>query len=463
MSKTLIIILLFLSINAFAKDYEVKLHIENLPEDAQPLLLRIYNGNMFILDSLPNREANTVTFHVPDSITPGMLRGILGMPPYSQFSNGQPIALDFLFNREDIEIRLDFKNLLQSLEVIRSKENKIYFDFLKSDALFFQKLGLLEQVVLNYPDKDEFYQKALEYYRKFQIQRDKFIDKTYSSNSKTLAGRIIRNQKVPITDGLLTPEQRDSVFRTDFLAQVDFNDTTLLFTNVYTDKVFRYIQMYMKRDASPRENEANCIRALDRIVPLMDVNPNIQQHILQFLITGFESMHMEEVLAHISSNYLLQCGSTSEIIKRRLEGYSKMAIGQKVPDFVANDIQGNPVNLYSSINPYTLILFWHTTCGHCQILMNQLPILGEKEFFSKHQIKIIGISIDENKEEWEKFSADYPLEWTNTHIEGSFESQIANDYNLFATPTMFLIDSDYNIVAKPTTLDELEKNIKELK
>ena len=58
---------------------------------------------------------------------------------------------------------------------------------------------------------------------------------------------------------------------------------------------------------------------------------------------------------------------------------------------------------------------------------------------------------------------NYQLDWINTHVEGSFGSQIASDYNLFATPTMFLIDAEYNIIAKPLTLEELKNNIMELK
>ena len=61
-----------------------------------------------------------------------------------------------------------------------------------------------------------------------------------------------------------------------------------------------------------------------------------------------------------------------------------------------------------------------------------------------------------------KFSTQYPLEWTNTYVEGSFNSEIAADYNLFATPSMFLIDENHKIIAKPTTIGELEKNIREL-
>lgn len=455
--------ILFLSpICVQAKDYQVKITVKNLPADAQPLLLSIYNGNMFVIDSLAGKNQDTLTFRIPENSAAGMYRAILGMPPYARFTNAQPIVFDFLFNKEEVEFTLDFSNPANTVEVIRSKENRIYFDFLKADALYYQKLALLEQVVMDYPDQDEFYRKALEFYQKAQQQRDKFIDKTYASHRNTLAGRIIKNQKIPYTNGKLNAAERDSVFRKEFLNQVDFSDTTLLYTNVYTDKLYSYMQMFMDQKASPRENEANCILALDEIVPRLDVNPVIQQHLLQFLITGFESMKMEEVLAHISSHYLQQCGGSQEIIKRRLAGYSRMAIGQKVPDFTLNDIQGIPFNLYDCIYPYTLILFWHTECNHCQNLMKALPNLCRQEFFEKNQVRIIGVSIDENKENWEKLSAEYPLEWVNTYAEGSFESPLANDYNLFATPSMFLIDHEHNIIAKPTTIEELEKNIREL-
>ncbi|MDE5612056.1 MAG: TlpA family protein disulfide reductase [Odoribacter sp.] len=449
----------------WAKDYQFKLHVKNLPSDSRPLLLRVYNGDLFVLDSVPAVNGEDITFHIPEDTRPGVLRAVLGLAPgySSMMMPPQPVALNLIFNRENIEISTDYQNPQDGAVVLVSTENKLYFDFIKSDLVFYSKLGLLEQVVQNYPEEDEFYQRALAHYLKLQNEREKFIEKTAKSNTKTLASRIIKALKMPVLPGKLLPEERDSLFNLQYLSQVEFNDTNLLYTNVYTDRIFRFIQMYMKQTATPRENEANCIRALDRLVPMLDVNPVIQQHILQFLIKGFETMGMEEVLAHISSNYLQQCGSNSDIIKQRLEAYSRMAVGQKVPDFTLNDAQGQPFNLYDDISPYTLILFWHTQCGHCQMLMKTLPDLSQEEFFSKHQVRIVGVSVDENREDWEKFSETYPLDWVNTYTEGSFRSQVAADYNLFATPTMFLIDSDHNIISKPLTLEELKNSIGQLK
>ena len=128
--------------------------MKNLPADSQPILLRFYNGALFALDTLPVRSQDTLSFKIPEATSPGTLRTILGFPPYAQFSGKGPIFLDFLFNREDIEISLDYQNPQATAQVIHSTENQIYFDFLKSETIYNHKLGLVGQVVMNYPDKD---------------------------------------------------------------------------------------------------------------------------------------------------------------------------------------------------------------------------------------------------------------------------------------------------------------------
>lgn len=462
MNKLLPLLLLLLPLISTGKEYQVKIHIKNLPTDSKPLLLKIYNGNTYIVDSLPTLEDNVIQYRIPATTAPGMLRAVLGLSVYAKYTNGQPTTIDFLFNRENVELTTDFEKPLDSLQVIQSKENLVFLDFQKADALFFQKLGLLEQVLANYPDKDEFYKKAIEYYKKFLLQRDKFIDKVYSQNQNSLAGKIIHTKKVPLTAGDLPPAVRDSIFRTQFLETIEFNDTTLLHTSAYTDKVYQFIQMFMRRDASPRENEANIIKAVDLLVPRLDVNPIVQQHLMQFLIAGFEMSKLEEVLAHISTNYLQQCGGSEEIVKKRLENYKKMAVGNNVPDFTVMDIDNNPVNLYNLVHPYKLIIFWHTDCSHCKLLMEELPDLIKQEYFKKHQIKIIGISIDENRKDWEKFSAEHQMDWVNTHVDGGFDNETSAAYNLFATPSMFLVDDNNKIIAKPTTIEELKDNTSKL-
>ena len=62
MQKLLIILFIFCSHTILAKDYQVKLQVTNLPTDAKPVLLRIYNGNLFVVDSMAVRENNNLIF-----------------------------------------------------------------------------------------------------------------------------------------------------------------------------------------------------------------------------------------------------------------------------------------------------------------------------------------------------------------------------------------------------------------
>ena len=460
--RKLLFLLLFFPFLATAAEYQVKVHVTNLPENSGPKLLKIFNGDIYVIDSLPHIDNETLTFTVPDGTDPGMLRIILGFTPYAKYTNGQPTTVDILFNRENVEFTTDFNSPDKSLVINQSDENKMYFDFLKQDMGFYSKLGILEQTVTQYPDKDEFYNLALRYYEQYQQDRDKIIQDIHKKNPHSLAAKIIYTRRMPFSKGNTPAATRDSIFKAEFLNAVDFQDTTLLFTNVYTDKLYQYINFYMTRNSSPRENEANIIRAVDEIMPKISVNDKVRNTLLQFLIGGFESMKLEEVLAHISANYMQQCGSDMDIVKRRLEAYQKMAVGNKVPDMLTMDINNNPVSLYGSLNPYTLLIFWHSDCGHCQLLVQELPSLINSEFFKKHNINVVGISIDENREDWVKYSEAHPLNWTNTFVEGAFNSQVAVDYNLFATPSMFLLDNENKIVAKPLTVEEVLESINKL-
>ncbi|MDE7374557.1 MAG: hypothetical protein K2M86_04430, partial [Odoribacter sp.] len=165
MFKKIVLFLLFCPFVTWAKDYQFKLHVKNLPSDSRPLLLRVYNGDLFVLDSVPAVSGEDITFHIPENTRPGVLRTVLGLSPgYSPMMPPQPVALNLIFNRENIEIRTDYQNPQEGAEILASEENKLYFDFMKSDLVFYTKLGLLEQVVQNYPEEDDFSQRALAHY-----------------------------------------------------------------------------------------------------------------------------------------------------------------------------------------------------------------------------------------------------------------------------------------------------------
>jgi thiol-disulfide isomerase/thioredoxin len=116
------------------------------------------------------------------------------------------------------------------------------------------------------------------------------------------------------------------------------------------------------------------------------------------------------------------------------------------------DKDGKVIDLSKIQSDKALLVFYASWCPHCQEL---LPKLNE---FSKSNktIEILAISLDSKQEDWIKFIDDNKLEFTNLNNPNGWDGTTASDYFIYATPTMFLLDSEKKIIGKPTNLVELK-------
>lgn len=86
--------------------------------------------------------------------------------------------------------------------------------------------------------------------------------------------------------------------------------------------------------------------------------------------------------------------------------------GDKMPDFIFEDIQGRRVSLKSFRGKYVLIDVWATWCGVC---VRETPYFErlEEEFHNK-RIAFVAVSADKKRENWEKavkMKRNYVKQW----------------------------------------------------
>ena len=136
---------------------------------------------------------------------------------------------------------------------------------------------------------------------------------------------------------------------------------------------------------------------------------------------------------------------------RRLE-LPGHAIDLKAPKF-----NGSPFNLADLKGKVVLLDFWATWCGPCIAEIPNMRKLYAK--YHEQGFEIVGLSVDEDREDLENFMDKRRLPWIILHDqENDGQHAVLKEYGIMGYPTMFLIGKDGNVVdihARGDTLEDL--------
>lgn len=157
-----------------------------------------------------------------------------------------------------------------------------------------------------------------------------------------------------------------------------------------------------------------------------------------------------------------------KIIFISLFSVSVLFAGQKISDFKLKDIN-NRLQSYSKVNgeKLTIIDFWATWCKPC---IQAIPKLNKiYKDYKDRGVEVIGINTDSprNAAKVKPFAKTYKIEYT---ILRDPNSEIASELNVSAFPTLYIINSQNEIVFshigfrpgdENTIIAELERLLKE--
>jgi len=148
-------------------------------------------------------------------------------------------------------------------------------------------------------------------------------------------------------------------------------------------------------------------------------------------------------------------------LKTRVISMKAVSVGQKAPDFILNNVEGNPVSLYSKVGTKLLLVdFWAGWCGPCrQENPNVVKIYNE---FHKKGFDVFGVSLDRTKEDWVKAIADDKLTWTHVSDLQYWSNAAAKLYAVNSIPANFLLDENGIIIGHNLRGEELTDKVKEI-
>ena len=140
-------------------------------------------------------------------------------------------------------------------------------------------------------------------------------------------------------------------------------------------------------------------------------------------------------------------------------------IGLPAPALDLVDSLGKAVSLYNIPSTYTMVVFYDPNCGHCK---EELPRLDS---FYRANWKAVGMTMlgvniyDAEQAAWKKFVTEKNLKnWihayqTKAAKEADEKAGRANYrqlYDIYKTPTVYLLDKDKRIIAKQLTIEQFD-------
>lgn len=448
-----------LSVHGFAQSYYLQSRIEGF-NGSRAYLIQFKGDQQKIIDSTSSLEG-VFSFQFSKDVLPGIYRVILGDGGNENFFDEDPVYFDFIYNYEDIILRSTYTSVIDSMSILQSKENRIYYSYLKANEVFQAKMMRLSPLFELYFPGDKLYPSLNEEFADLQNEITRFSLSLTKEASETLAASVIQGSLLPIVETPGNEREMKLFLREHYFDLISFNDKRLLNSPVITKVYLDYLGLFRDPGLNQSQQEDNFILAIDQIMEAASDDPKIYDFTLNFLVDGFQRFQMEKVLVHIAENFIEGgCETDSKkLLQKRLEGYEKMAPGKKAPDILSLDQNGKQVRLYDVEKDYTLVLFWASWCPHCAVFLKQLSKWYPEKSLS---LEVFAVSIDSSRFAWEEKLMMENFPWINTFSGAGWDGNAPKEYNVYATPTMFLLDHEHKIIAKPTTFREFRNDIEEI-
>lgn len=363
---------------------------------------------------------------------------------------------DIIFNNENIELITKTDNLQYNMIIEESEENKQLYEYITADMGIGYKIDILKQFLDIYPE-GKFY-KTVENELNTEIKnKDKIINKIIKQNPGSFASRYIeflREFPVPVK---YNDAEKSVYIKENYWKYYKMNDLDLLYSNAYSNAVINYFKLLRPF------NEQSYYEAVRTIMDnIFFEDPKISAFVLEYILSGFELMGFNDASSKLSYEYGNICKDNDENnnLNLRIKSNTDLAIGKKAPDILAETITGHQYTLSSMTKDYTLIIFWASWCDHCAAMLPELA----KSMWYFSNVDLVAISIDTDEDELNNFIIEkkIPSDLKIICDYQGWKSEIISDYAVFATPVMYIVDKELNIVSKPYNEERLVKELNNL-
>lgn len=246
----------------------------------------------------------------------------------------------------------------------------------------------------------------------------------------------------------------------DSFRKLDYTDNRLYKSGLYKDVIDSHYWL-LENMGQPLDTvfkEMNI--STDFVLANLSTNEKKFNEITKYLFNLLEQRSLLQSSEYLAIKVLTQNSCTiNDDLAKQLESYRTMKKGNIAPDIVfSGDVLQSgseiktPGKLSDIKSPYKVVVFGASWCPKCVEELSQLLPLYAK--WKSKGVEIVFVSLDTDKTKFKGFTSVFPF--VSMCDYQKWETKAVNDYYVFATPTLFLLDSNQKIILRPISVKQID-------
>lgn len=360
-----------------------------------------------------------------------------------------------VFLCDDAPVKMLVKEIdnVNSIEFIDSQTNADWYAYHSFKEQTMNSMNLLKPILREYDKNSEFYIKAENEYQLLQDEFTLFTDSLMLHDN--YASKLIKVDRFPVINLNDDFKKQRNDMITNFFNDVDFNDISLIPTDVLSNKIFDFLSIQITADQNADQKIMSLILGVDNVLNRATVNFKMYRFVFQLLIESFNELKMNDVVDYMTRiPYSEEIDCSEEQYNELLsiaEFNSRARIGSVAKNISGKTIFDEDFDMYSIENDFIIVYFWSYTCDHCRENIKELKLfLDENTNFS-----LVVVSVKGELKKTKNFVRKNKIDGYFYHDGLEWDCPFVDDYAVTATPSLYLLDKDKKIVYKPYDFKDL--------